>query len=255
VIVRYGIGVDNVDLDAAKSKGIPVCNVPDYCIDEVADHTLALILAATRQVVANASYVAQGNWGLSIPIEAMHSLKTMTIGIVGFGRIGKEVAARLRPFKCRVLVFDPALSEADIRAAGCEPAELPTLLATCDLVTLHCPSNQATFHLINARSIEKMKAGAILINVARGTIVCTDDLVEALRTGKLSFAALDVLETEPPPEDHPLRTMANVILHSHLASASPASLNKLRHDAATIVALAAQEKPLPHIVNGVTSDN
>jgi D-3-phosphoglycerate dehydrogenase len=251
VIVRYGIGVDNVDLEAARNKAIPVCNVPDYCIDEVADHTLALILATTRQVVANASSVSDGNWSLGVPLAEMHCLKTMTVGVVGFGRIGREVAARLQPFKCRVLVFDPVVPEADIRAAGCEPTDLGPLLASSDLVTLHCPSNKATFHLINDQSIKQMKAGASLVNVARGTIVCTEDLVEALGHGEISFAALDVLETEPPPVAHPLRTMKNVILHSHVASVSPAAMKKLRHDAASIVANAAQGKPLPNIVNNV----
>ncbi len=252
VIVRYGIGVDNVDLDAAKNKGIPVCNVPDYCIDEVADHTLALMLAATRQVVANARHVAEGNWGLGAPLAAMRCLKTMAVGIVGFGRIGREVAARLRPFKCRVQVFDPAVGEDDIRSAGCEPASLDTLLASSDLVTLHCPSNQATYHLINSQSIKQMKDGAALINVARGTVVCTDDLIEALETEKISFAALDVLEVEPPTADHPLRSMNNVLIHSHVASASPEAVSKLRHDAATIVAKAAQGEELPNVVNGIS---
>jgi len=254
VIARYGIGVDNVDLEAAKNQGIPVCNVPDFCIDEVADHTLSHILAATRQVVANARYIAEGNWGLGVPLEAMRCLKTMTVGVIGFGRIGREVAARLQPFKCRILVSDPAVDEAEIRAAGCEPVDLGTLLASSNLVTLHCPSNQATFHLINSQSIDQMKDGAILVNAGRGTLVCTDDLVEALRIEKISFAALDVLETEPPPEDYSLRTMKNVIIHGHIASASPAAIMKLRHDAATIVAHAAQGLPLPNVINGVAPD-
>jgi D-3-phosphoglycerate dehydrogenase len=254
VIVRYGIGVDNVDLDAAKNKGIPVCNVPDYCVDEVADHTLALILAATRQVVANARYVAEGNWGLDAPLATMRCLKTMTVGVVGYGRIGKEVAARLQPFKCRVFVFDPAVCETDVRSAGCEPTDLETLLTSSDLITLHCPSNQATFHLIDSETIAKIKDGVILVNVARGTVVRTDDLVEALRLEKISFAALDVLETEPPPGDHPLRTMKNVVIHSHIASASPAAVNRLRHEAASIVVKAARGQSLPNVVNGVAPD-
>ena len=109
VIVRYGIGVDNVDLDAARRRGIPVCNVPDYCIDEVADHTLAFMLAITRQVVPNALKIRDGNWGLATPLDEMRTLREQTVGIVGFGRIGREVAARLQPFKCRRLVFDPAV--------------------------------------------------------------------------------------------------------------------------------------------------
>jgi len=254
VMVRYGIGVDNVDLEAARNKRIPVCNVPDYCVDEVADHTLALILAATRQVVGNARHVTEGNWGLGTPLETMHCLKTMTIGIVGFGRIGREVAARLQPFKCRVQVFDPAVGDTAVRSAGCEPADLDRLLASSDLITLHCPANQATFHLIDSRTIATMKDGAMLVNVARGTVVCTEALVEALGRKKIAFAALDVLETEPLPADHPLRTMKPVVVHSHIASASPAAVNKLRHDAAAIIARAARGQPLPNVVNGVAFD-
>ena len=201
VIVRYGIGVDNVDLVAAREKNIPVCNVPDYCTDEVADHTLALILASTRQVVANASLVAGGNWGLATPVEAMSTLRDLSVGIVGFGRIGREVAARLLSFKCCIQVFDPAVDQNTIRSAGCKPADLETLLASSDLITLHCPSIEATHHLVRSESIRQMKDGAILVNVARGAVVCTDDPSDALRSGKSSFAALDVLEVEPPAGD------------------------------------------------------
>lgn len=109
-IVRYGIGVDNVDLDAAKKQGIPVCNVPDYCIDEVADHTLSFILATTRQVVTNCNRLRNGKWGLATPLSQMFALRDLTVGVVGFGRIGREVAARLRAFKCPVLVADPVVA-------------------------------------------------------------------------------------------------------------------------------------------------
>ena len=253
VIVRYGIGVDNVDLEAAREKGIAVCNVPDYCVDEVADHTLALILASTRQVVANANHVTKGDWGLATQLQAMTALKEQTVGVVGFGRIGREVTARLLPFKCHVLVSDPAVDPDAIRATGAEPVELDQLLATSDVVTLHCPAIPATHHLIRAETINQMKQGAILVNVARGTIVCTPDLTTALASVRLAFAALDVLETEPLATDDPLRTTNNAIIHSHIASASEASAAKLRHDAAKIVAAAAQGKPLPNVVNGVTA--
>lgn len=252
IIVRYGIGVDNVDLAAAREQGIPVCNVPDFCIDEVAEHTLAFILAATRQVEANAQHVRNGSWGLAVPLAAMHCLKSMTVGVIGFGRIGREVAARLKPFKPRILVHDPAMPAAEIEKAGCESTDLSSLLRASDLVTLHCPATEATKHLINAAAIGEMKEGAILVNVARGAVVCTESLVAALESGKLSFAALDVLETEPIPPNHPLLKMKNAILHSHIASASQAAVTKLRTDAATLVALAAQGRPLRNIVNGVT---
>jgi D-3-phosphoglycerate dehydrogenase len=253
VIVRYGIGVDNVDLDAARERGIPVCNVPDYCIDEVADHTIALLLAATRRVVENANYVSGGKWGLPVPIDAMRCLKGMTVGVVGFGRIGREVASRVAPFKSRILVSDPGVSPDIIEEAGYEPSSLEGLLVNSDVVTLHCPAIPATRHLLNADAIDAMKPGAILINVARGNIVETSAMVEALKNGKISFAALDVLDPEPPPAGHPVLGMSNVILHSHIASASVDAVMKLRSDAASIVALAYEGRPLTNVVNGVIS--
>ncbi|RIK79846.1 MAG: C-terminal binding protein [Planctomycetota bacterium] len=252
VIVRYGIGVDNVDLDAARNRGIPVCNVPDYCIDEVADHTLALVLSATRRVVENAGYVSAGNWGLAVPIDAMRCLKSMTVGVVGFGRIGREVVSRLAPFKCRILVNDPYVAPAEVEELGGEMTVLENLLVNSDIVTLHCPSNPATRHLINFDTIDAMKAGAILVNVARGNVVDSAAMVEALKGGKIGFAALDVFDPEPPPPAHPVRTLDNVILHSHIASASGEAVLKLRNDAAAIIALACEGRPLPNVVNGVT---
>ena len=128
-IVRYGIGVDNVDLAAAAAKNIPVCNVPDYCIDEVADHTLALLLALTRRIVANSNYIRDGKWGSAAPLTSLHSLKQLRVGIVGFGRIGREVARRLIAFKSPVQVFDPrSFREADIQQAGCEAVDLERLI-------------------------------------------------------------------------------------------------------------------------------
>ena len=199
VIVRYGIGVDNVDLDAAKARNIPVCNVPDYCIDEVADHTLALLLAITRQVVPNALHIREGRWGLATPMDRMRSLRDATVGVVGFGRIGREVAARLKAFKCRVLIHDPVVAPADIAGAGCTPVALGELLSQSDAITLHGPSTAATRGLVNAQSLAAMKPGVILINVARGDLVESDALVAALRSGRVSAAGLDVFAPERFP--------------------------------------------------------
>ena len=142
-IVRYGIGVDNVDLDAARARGIPVCNVPDYCIDEVADHTLGLILALTRQFIPHREKLRGGRWGSGAPLHAMHALKSLTIGIVGFGRIGRSVADRLRAFRCMTIVADPMVPHDEIERTGCLPVTLDQLLGTADVITLHCPSMPA----------------------------------------------------------------------------------------------------------------
>jgi D-3-phosphoglycerate dehydrogenase / 2-oxoglutarate reductase len=249
VIVRYGIGVDNVDLKAAAAKGIPVCNVPDYCIDEVADHALAMILDLTRKITPNANLVKAGRWGLAGTLESLHTLRNMTVGIVGFGRIGREVAARLRPFKCRLVVFDPVVDAATIQAAGATPTSLDDLLRTSDLVTLHCPSNDKTRYMICAESLAKMKRGAMLVNTSRGTLVKTDDLVAALQSGAISACALDVTDPEPIQPDNLLVRMDNVIINSHIASGSPGAVEKLRIATASTAGLAIQGKPLPNIVN------
>lgn len=251
VIVRYGIGVDNVDLEAAAKRGIPVCNVPDYCVDEVADHTLASILALTRQVVPHALSVRAGLWRLAVPLSEMRTLRDMTVGIVGLGRIGREVARRLGPFGCRKLAHDPFVPAASVEALGCEPADLERLLRESDLVTLHCPSNPKTRRLINRGTIALMKPRALLVNLGRGDLVETDALVEALQSGKLAGAALDVCDPEPIPPSSPLLKMENVILSPHIASAGPKSTRTLRETAAKIVAAAVRREPLPNIVNGV----
>lgn len=249
VIVRYGIGVDNVDLEAARRRGVPVCNIPDYCIDEVADHTLAFLLAATRQVVPNTLLIREGKWGLAGGLEGMRTLRDQTVGLVGFGRIGREVAARLAPFKCRRLVSDPIAPAEDVRSLGCEPASLDELLSNADIVTLHCPSTASTRRLLNARSLATMKAGAIVINLARGDLIETAALVEALRAGRLAAACLDVCDPEPIPLDNPLRSLPNVVVASHIASASPKAVRTLRQTAAQIAAAALRGERLPNVVN------
>ena len=251
VIVRYGIGVDNVDLLAAKARGIPVCNVPDYCIDEVADQTLAFMLATTRQVLSNCHAVREGRWGLATPLEQMRTLRDLTVGLVGFGRIGREVAARLQPFHCRVLVHDPAVTDAAVQKSGCHSARMDQLFAESDLISLHCPSMPQTRGMINRDSLSAMKQGAILINVARGDLIDSDALCEALLKKHLSAAALDVFTPEPIPSDHPMLQMENVIFASHISSCSVRAVRTLRETAATIAAMALRGEPLPNIVNGV----
>ena len=251
VIVRYGIGVDNVDLEAARARGIPVCNIPDYCIDEVADHTLALILNLTRQVRRNHERVRGGRWELGTTLGAMRALKQLSVGVVGFGRIGREVAARLRAFRCKLLVSDPVVPPAEIERAGGTPVGLDELLRTVDLVTLHCPSTPSTRRMINRASIATMKPGALLINVGRGDLVETPALLDALRDGQLGGAGLDVFDPEPVPTDSPLLALDNVILSAHVASCSIPAVTALRTGAAETVAAALRGEAPPNVVNGV----
>ena len=249
VIVRYGIGYDNVDVKAARERGIPVCNIPDYCIDEVADHTLAFILGTTRQVVPNTLHIRDGKWGLATPLDQLRTLRDQTVGIVGFGRIGREVAARLAPFKCRRLVHDVFVPADTVRAVGCEPVSLDDLLAQSDIVTLHCPSTPQTKKLLNDESLGRLKQGSVVVNLGRGDLIDSGSLIAALQSGKIASAALDVFEQEPLPLENPLRFMPNVIAASHIASASPKSVRTLRETAAKIAIMALRGEPLPNIVN------
>ena len=252
VIVRYGIGYDNVDTKTARERGIPVCNVPDYCIDEVADHTLAFILGGTRQVVSNALHLREGKWGLATPLSAMASLKHLTVGIVGFGRIGREVVKRLLAFKARVLVFDPVVSADEIAGSGAvAAASFDELLAQSDIVSPHCPSTPKTKHLFNSAAFAKMKPGSVFINVGRGDLADSAAITGALQSGHLAAAALDVFDPEPIPTDHPIRKMPNVILAAHIASASPPASRTLHETAARIALRAVRGETLPNIVNGV----
>jgi D-3-phosphoglycerate dehydrogenase len=253
VIVRYGIGYDNVDCAAARGRGIPVCNIPEYCVDEVADHTLAFVLAGTRQVVPNALLVRSGGWGLATPVGGMQALKNTTVGIVGFGRIGREVVKRLSGFKARVLVFDPVVDAAQIAATGAQPAAtFDELLAQSDIISPHCPSLPATRQMFNAAAFRKMKRGSFFVNVGRGDLVDSTALTEALQSGHLAGAALDVFDPEPIPADHPVRSMPNVILAAHVASVSPEAVRTLRETAVSVAMQAIRGERLPNVVNGVS---
>jgi len=251
VIVRYGIGVDNVDLAAARSRGIPVCNIPDYCIDEVADHTLAFILALTRQVAPQSRLVHEGGWKLAGSLADFRTLAGMTCGVVGFGRIGRGVVRRLVAFGGRVLVSDPVATPDAIAALGAHPAPLPRLLAESDLVTLHCPSLPETKGMINAAALAAAKPGLLVVNLSRGDLVDPDALVAALDSGRVAGAALDVFAPEPIPAGHPILGRANVILAPHVASVSAASVHRLRTTVADLAVASLRGGPLASIVNGL----
>jgi D-3-phosphoglycerate dehydrogenase len=251
LIIRCGIGVDGVDLKAAAARGIPVCNVPDYCVDEVADHAFAMILDLTRRITFTSGVVKSGIWSTAGLISKVHALKDMVVGVVAFGRIGREVAARLKAFKPQILVFDPAVPAEVIRAAGFAPVTFDQLLEQSDVISLHCPSNEKTRHMINAWSIARMKPGVVLVNTARGTLVNNEDLFAALRAGTISAAALDVFDPEPIPKDSPVLGMENVILTPHLGASSPQALQRLFSGVVATVATAIRGERLPNVVNGV----
>ncbi len=231
VISRYGIGVDMVDLPAATPHGILVCNVPDYCIEEVSTHTLAFILALNRHTLIHNAHVHGGKWG-GAPGGTPSRLAGQVLGIVGLGNIGREVARKASGLGLKLLGVDPYLAPERARALGVELVGLEELLHRSDYVTLHCPLTDETRHLISQAQLALMKPSAYLINMARGPVVDQPALVQALTAGTIRGAALDVLEQEPPAPDDPLLKLENVIITPHVASWTAEALVQLRRDTA-----------------------
>lgn len=248
IIARYGIGVDNVDLIAATRAGILVTNVPDYCVDEVSDHALALILALARQIVLADGAVREGRWDV-VPHAGIRRLRGQTLGVVGFGKIARVLASKVQPLGMKVLVYDPYLDPKLIARHGAEGVNLDRLLAEADAVSIHVPLSPETRGLIGERELARMKPTAFLINTSRGGIVDEQALAEALKAGRIGGAALDVLSVEPPPLDHPLRKLPNVILTPHLAFYSRESVIELQTKAAEEVARALRGEPPRSPVN------
>ena len=211
--------------------------------------------ALTRQVPANHNLVRDGRWGLAVREDQMKTLKEMTAGIVGFGRIGRAVVKRLVAFGGQVLVADPFVLPEVIHSAGALAVQLDELFARSDLVSLHCLLNAKTRHLINEVSLARMKRGILLINVGRGGLVDTAALVAALNSGHVAAAGLDVFEQEPLPADNPLRTMNNVVVASHIASVSTKAMKTARETSAILVLKALRGEKLDNVVNGVTSSD
>ncbi len=244
VIARYGIGIDNVDLEAARKAGIVVTNVPDYSVEEVAAHALALILAALRKVVTADEAIRTGAWGVD-NFRPIRRLSTLTVGLVGYGRIARRLAAALDALGAQVVIHDPYLSD--------DPAlppllDLDGLLACSDIVSLHAPLTDETRGVINESTIGKMKPGAILVNTSRGPLVEFAALADALRSGRLSAAALDVFETEPVDTDL-LEGVPNLIATPHMAYYSEEALEESQRKAATQVIKVLTGEPPDYQVN------
>jgi D-3-phosphoglycerate dehydrogenase len=234
-IVRYGIGVDNIDLEAATAKGVIVANVPDYAIETVADHTWALILALVRRIVIADKYVRNrlyiGKW--TNPPEYLRGvdLSGKVLGLVGVGRIGREVAKRAKGFGVKILGYDPYISSDVAKEFGIELVNLDTLLSESDIISIHCPLTKETYHLINEDKIRLMRKRPYIINTARGAIIDEKALYKALKEGWIAGAALDVFEIEPPPENNPLFELDNVVLTPHIAWYTEEALRRLEMSA------------------------
>ena len=248
VIVRYGVGVDNIAVDQATAQGIPVANIPEYCVEEVSDHTVALILAANRRLIPGYQAARKGEWGPGI-MKTTARLAVLTVGILGFGRIGQEVARKVQPFVQRVLVYDPFVPPEDVLGKGAVPADFEELLEASDFITISCPLTPQTRQLFNRETFGKMKPTAWLINTARGEIINEDDLIEALESGQIQGAALDVLAKEPPVPESPLLHMDSVVVTPHVAWYSRHAVHDLQRLAAEQVRRVLTGKEPQWLVN------
>ncbi len=248
VIGRYGIGVDNIAVDVATELGILVTNVPSYCVDEVAEHVLALLLAHERGICLYDAAIRTGDWSLT-PGLPIRRVSGRTLGIVGFGRIGKALATKARGLGLRVAIADPSASEGEIAQAEVERVGLLELAAQSDYVSIHAPLTPETHGLIGREFLAAMKPGAFLVNAARGSIVDQDALVEALREGRIAGAGLDVFEPERLPPDHALLAEPRVIATPHVAFYSEESVRELEARAAENVASVLDGRMPSSVVN------
>lgn len=247
IISRFGIGVDNVDLDAATQAGIVVTKVPDYCIDEVSDHAMALLLAAVRKIPMATEQVHSGTWKMP-NVVPIHRLRGSVLGLVGFGRIPQLVAPKAKAFGLRVVAYDPFIPKEVFAKAGVEQVEFPQLLKISDYVSIHSPLTPETKGLFNADAFRRMKKGAYVVNTARGPIVDEAALAAALDSGHLAGAALDVMTTEPPVSS-PLVGNRKAILTPHTSFYSEESLVELQTKASQEVADVLTGKPPRNPVN------
>ena len=250
VVSNFAVGYDNIDVPAATERGVAVCNTPGVLTETTADFAFTLLVAAARRVVEGVDYVRAGRWRTWGPTLLLgRDLNKATIGIVGFGRIGKEMAKRAAGFDMRILAYDAYRDEEAAKALGVTFVELDELLRESDFVTLHCALTEETRHLIGARELGLMKPEAVLVNAARGPVVDTDALTRALRDGTIWSAALDVTDPEPLPADHPLIGMPNCIVVPHIASATVATRNNMATLAVENALAVLQGRTPPHCVN------
>ncbi len=234
-IGRFGLGVDNIDLPTAKEKGIAVNYVPDYCIREVSDHAMALLLALIRKIPLSNKLVQSGRWEMPAVVP-IRRIEGTVLGLIGFGHIPRLVAPKAQAFGMKVISYDPFAKPDVFKAAGVEAVDLDTLLKTSDYVSVHAPLLPATRGMLNASAFSKMKKGAYVVNTARGPLIDEPDLIAALDSGQVGGAGLDVVAAEPLAKDSQLLGRDNVIISPHTAFYSIEALNELQTKCATDVA-------------------
>ena len=253
---RFGVGVDNIAVDTATELGMAVTYVPDYCVDEVSDHVMALLLAFNRRIVLFDNSVKNEGWG-SVPLTMrMMRLQGKTLGVIGFGRIGQAVAQKALSFGFRVLAYDPYMTSEQCALRGARKVEdMDAVLRESDFVTLHSPLNEETRGLIGARELDMMKSEAFLINCARGPLIDESALYDALTGGGIAGAGLDVMEDNHPPNDHPLLGLDNIIITPHVAFFSQEATLELEQRAAREVAYVLTGRMPDNLVNPVVLEH
>ncbi|MGD9710975.1 MAG: C-terminal binding protein [Thermomicrobiales bacterium] len=248
LISKFGTGVDNIDVERATELGILICNVPDFCIDEVSDHAMALLLAAARRIVPFDAEVRQGVWQPRRG-QALQRVRGRTLGVVGYGSIARALIPKARVFGLEVIVFSPRIQSGPIETGVVATNSLHEMLDVADFVSIHAPATAETRRMFDAAAFAAMKEGAWLINTSRGALVDEDALIEALQSGRLGGAALDVLAQEPPDPANPLLQMANVVLTPHAAFASQQAIEDLQRRAAEAVVQVMNGELPQNIVN------
>lgn len=243
VIARYGVGFDNVDISACSKKGIYVTNVPDYCVEEVSDHALALLMACARKITIRDAAIRRGEWGNKEPI---YRLAGRTFTFLGFGRIARCLLRKIKGLSFeKVLVYDPYVDKETIASYGAEKVDWPSALKYGDFISIHLPLNSETEGMLNREAFALMKNNAIIINTSRGAIINQEALVEALQTNQIYCAGLDVFGKEPLETGNPLLKMNNCVLTDHVSWYSEESMNELKFKAAhNVKAVLAGNKPL-----------
>ncbi|MBL8174857.1 MAG: C-terminal binding protein [Bryobacterales bacterium] len=232
-IVRYGVGVNNFDLEAARDLNVVAANVPDYCVEEVSDHTLAMILSLVRKMPQDTAQIRRGEWGVA-KYRITGGCSDLTLGLLGFGAIGRRVAEKASAFGFKLIACDPGVDGSIFRQKNVASVDLNRLIETSDILSLHAPLVESTRYVINRDTIARMRPGVLLINTSRGALVNEQDLIEALSGGHVGGAGLDVFEVEPLQPGSPLRTFENVILTSHSASVSEHAVRQLQVKAAEV---------------------
>ncbi|MGI6368929.1 MAG: C-terminal binding protein [Anaerolineae bacterium] len=249
VLVRYGIGYDNIDVQAATDCGIFVCNIPDYCIPEVASHAMAFILALYRKVMVYDRSIRAGTWSTHTGYP-IHRLSTQTLGILGFGNIGQEVAKYAQVMGFKVIAHDPFLPDQVFESSQVKRVDSDTLFAESDIITIHVPLFKETRHLINAQAFAKMKDGVMIVNTARGGLIDTADLISAMKSGKVLAAGLDVLEEEPLTDPTAeILQLENLVLTPHAGANTVEAYGELQRRVADTACRVVKGEMVYNIVN------